>query len=474
VWPKFYPTTANYKELDAAGFMYRKNVEDGFLDWVGKGYTSSFYDPYSKAARDIYWRQMNDKLGVLGIDAWWMDATEPDLHSNLDIDSIKQRIGPTAIGSSTDHFNSYALVHSGGVYEGSRAARPDKRVFILTRSGFGGIQRNAAAVWSGDIASRWDDLYHQISAGVSIGYAGVPNWTFDIGGFANESRYSAQKPAAADQEEWRELNLRWFQFGAFVPLFRSHGEFPLREIYNLAPQGSEVYDSLVWHDRLRYRLMPYIYTVAANTYHHDGTIMRGLSMDFLDDLAARDVRDEYLFGNAFLVAPVYQYQARSRPVYLPAGAAWYDFHGGKRLEGGQKIDAAAPLNRMPLFVRCRLDRAAGSGRPVRLGEARRRHHPVRLHRRERQLRALRGRWRELRLRKRPVLAHPDALRRDRQLAGHRRAHRQLSRHARGAHVQGALDQGRHQPVRSRRKTGCDGVLQGRRSRREVTARRLMW
>jgi alpha-D-xyloside xylohydrolase len=350
VWPKFYPATANYKELDAAGFMYRKNVEDGFLDWVGKGYTSSFYDPYSKAAREIYWRQMNDKLGVLGIDAWWMDATEPDLHSNLDIDSIKQRIGPTAIGSSTDYFNSYALVHSGGVYEGSRAARPDKRVFILTRSGFGGIQRNAAAVWSGDIASRWDDLYNQISAGVSIGYAGVPNWTFDIGGFANESRYS-NKPSAAAVDEWRELNLRWFQFGAFVPLFRSHGEFPLREIYNLAPQGSAVYDSLVWHDQLRYRLLPYIYTVAANTWHHDGTIMRGLSMDFVADAAARDIRDEYLFGNAFLVAPVYQYKARTRPVYLPAGTAWYDFHTGKRLEGGHATDAAAPLERMPLFVR---------------------------------------------------------------------------------------------------------------------------
>jgi len=356
VWPKFYPGTANYQELDAAGFMYRKNVEDGFLDWVGKGYTSSFYDPYSKPARDMYWRQMNDKLGVLGIDAWWMDATEPDLHSNLDIDSIKQRIGPTAIGSSTDYFNSYALVHSGGVYEGSRAARPDKRVFILTRSGFAGIQRNAAAVWSGDIASRWDDLYNQISAGVSIGYAGLPNWTFDIGGFANESRYSTQKPTAADLDEWRELNLRWFQFGAFAPLFRSHGEFPLREIYNLAPpeeskNSREVYDSLLWHDRLRYRLLPYIYTVAANTYHQDGTIMRGLSMDFLDDPAARDVRDEYLFGHALLVAPVYQYKARARLVYLPAGAAWYDFHSGKRIEGGQKVEAAAPLNRMPLYVR---------------------------------------------------------------------------------------------------------------------------
>jgi alpha-D-xyloside xylohydrolase len=357
VWPKFYPATDNFKELDAAGFMYRKNIEDGFLDWVGKGYTSSFYDPYSKPARDMYWRQVNENLGVLGIDAWWMDATEPDPHSNLDIDSIKQRIGPTALGPVADYFNSYALVHSGGVYEGARAARPDKRVMILTRSGTAGIQRNAAAVWSGDIASRWDDLYNQISAGVSTGYSGLPNWTFDIGGFSTEQRYNTN-PKPADLEEWRELNLRWFQFGAFVPLFRSHGEFPFREVYNLAPQGTEVYDSLVWHDRLRYRLLPYIYTVAADTYHRDGTIMRGLTMDFVDDAAAREVRDQYLFGKAFLVAPVHQFQARARPVYLPRGTDWYDFHSGKRSAGGQQVDAAAPLSRMPLFVR------AGSIVPV--------------------------------------------------------------------------------------------------------------
>ncbi len=358
VWPKFYPTTANYKELDAAGFIYRKNVEDGYLDWVGPGYKNAFYDPYSQAAREMYWRQVNEKLGVLGIDAWWMDATEPDPHSNLDIDSLIARNGPTALGPAEQFFNTYALVHSGGVYEGARAARPDTRVFILTRSGTAGIQRNASAVWSGDIVSRWDDLYNQISSGVSIGYSGLPNWTFDIGGFALEQRYSTQNPRPEDLAEWRELNLRWFQLGAFAPIFRSHGEFPFREIYNLAPQGSEVYDSLVWHDRLRYRLMPYIYTLAADTYHRDGTIMRGLAMDFTDDVAARDVRDEYLFGKAFLVAPVYAYKARARQVYLPAGAEWYDFHTGALQAGGQSIQAAAPLARMPLYVR------AGSIVPV--------------------------------------------------------------------------------------------------------------
>ncbi|MEJ0087020.1 MAG: TIM-barrel domain-containing protein [Pseudomonadota bacterium] len=358
VWPKFYPATANYKELDAAGFMYHGNIEAGAKDWVGPGYASSFYDPYSKRARDLYWRQIDRKLNVLGVDAWWMDATEPDPHSNLDIDSIKARIGPTAQGPADQYFNTYALVHTEGVYRGSRESDPDKRLFILTRSGNAGIQRNASAVWSGDIASRWDDLYNQISAGVSIGYSGLPNWTFDIGGFANEARYSARQPTAADLEEWREINLRWFQFGAFAPLFRSHGEYPFREIFNLAPQGSEVYDSLVWHDKLRYRLLPYTYTSAADTFHRDGTIMRGLTMDFMNDRRAREVRDEYLFGKAFLVAPVHEFRARARAVYLPAGADWYDFHTGTLSRGGQTLTAAAPLDRMPLFVR------AGSIVPV--------------------------------------------------------------------------------------------------------------
>ena len=362
VWPKFYPTTANYKELDAAGFIYRGNVEKGHVDWVGPGYLNAFYDPYSKAARDIYWRQMQEKLGVLGVDAWWMDATEPDPHSNLDIDTLEAVNGPTAMGPAENFFNTYALVHAGGVYEGGRAANPGKRQFILTRSGTAGIQRNAAALWSGDIATRWVDLYNQISAGVSTSYSGLPNWTFDIGGFANEARYSARNPKPEDAEEWREINLRWFQMGAFMPIFRSHGEYPFREIYNLATPGAkdsgEVYDSLVWYDKLRYRLLPYTYTLAADTWHRDGTILRGLPMDFPDDRETRAVKDEYLFGKAFLVAPVYEHKARQRSVYLPGGTDWYDFYSGVLTRGGQRIDAAAPLARMPLFVR------AGSIVPV--------------------------------------------------------------------------------------------------------------
>ncbi|QUD88272.1 TIM-barrel domain-containing protein [Phenylobacterium montanum] len=349
IWPKFYPTTDNYKELDAKGHIYHRNVEQGARDWVGPGYLNSFYDPYSKEARDIYWRQVRDNLKVLGVDAWWMDASEPDMHSNLDIPERTLRMGPTALGPGAEYFNSYALMHTKSVFDGERAESPDKRSFILTRSGFGGLQRNGAAVWSGDVVARWQDLADQISAGVNFSMSGIPNWTTDIGGFSVEHRY--EKPNAADLDEWRELNLRWFQFGAFSPLFRSHGEFPYREIYNLAPEGSEVYDSLAWYDRLRYRLMPYTYTLAADTWQADSTIMRGLVMDFPADLKARDVNDEYLYGRELLVAPVHEYKARSRAVYLPAGTAWYDLYSGARHEGGQTIDASAPLSRMPLFVR---------------------------------------------------------------------------------------------------------------------------
>ncbi|OAX59221.1 TIM-barrel domain-containing protein [Xanthomonas graminis] len=348
IWPKFYPTTANYKELDAAGHMYRRNVEVGELDWIGKGYKNSFYDPYSAEAQAIYWRQINEKLNSKGFDAWWMDADEPDVHSNLDIGERKARTTPTALGPSTEFFNSYPLPHTHGVYEGDRAA-DGKRVFILSRKGYAGTQRNAVAVWSGDIVSRWDDMRDQISAGVNVSMSGLPNWTFDIGGFAVEKRYEDQDPA--HQSEWRELNTRWFQFGAFVPLFRSHGQFPFREIWNIAPEGSPYYASMAYYSRLRYALLPYIYTLAGDTYHRDGSMMRGLPMDFPHDPKVAAINDEYLFGPAFLVAPVTTFGASSRQVYLPAGTSWIDFNSGKRYDGGQSIDAAAPLQRMPLFVR---------------------------------------------------------------------------------------------------------------------------
>lgn len=349
VWPKFYPTTDNYKELDAVGGIYRRNVEAGAKDWVGPGYTNAFYDPYNKRAQDIYWRQVRDGLGVKNFDAWWLDSDEPDFHSNLSIEERARRMGPTALGPGAAFFNSYPLVHVDEFHKDLLEFKPDLRPVILSRSGYAGIQRAGTALWSGDVASRWDDLRDQISAGVNLSMSGIPNWSHDIGGFSNEDRYNKEDPKHL--VEWRELNTRWFQFGAFSPLFRSHGEYPFREIYNISPKGTPTYRSMGWYSRLRYRLMPYIYTLGADTHFSDGTIMRGLVMDFPADKKVWNVDDQYLFGPAFLVAPVTGFKARSRPVYLPAGTLWYDYYSGRSMRGGQTITAAAPYERMPLFVR---------------------------------------------------------------------------------------------------------------------------
>jgi alpha-D-xyloside xylohydrolase len=362
VWAKFYPSTEHYKQLDAVGGIYRRmvtprpdepkgpNYIQGFYrDWVGPGYPNAFYDPYNRVARDIYGRQVIQSLGTKDFDAWWLDSDEPDFHSNLSIPERTRRMGPTAAGPAAAFFNSYPLAHVEGVYKHWLDFKPDVRPFILTRSGFGGIQRAGAAIWSGDVASRWDNFREQISAGINASLSGLPNWSHDIGGYTMEQRFL--KPTAADLAEWRELNTRWFQFGAFSPIFRSHGENIKREIFDMSPTGSPTYKSMVWYDRLRYRLMPYIYTNGADTYFKDGTVMRGLVMDFTADSRVRDIGDEYMFGPAFLVAPVTEYKARSRKVYLPAGTHWYDFYSGRSIAGGQTITAAAPYERMPLFVR---------------------------------------------------------------------------------------------------------------------------
>jgi alpha-D-xyloside xylohydrolase len=180
----------------------------------------------------LYWKQINEKLYSKGFDAWWLDSTEPDLQSNLSFDEWRLRIGPTALGTSARYLNTYSLMNSKCVYEGQRKVNPDRRVFILTRSAFAGQQRYGAATWSGDVAARWYDLKAQISAGLNFSISGIPYWTTDIGGFAVEPRF--EHPNETDLEEWRELNTRWFQFGTFCPLFRVHGQFPYREMYNIA------------------------------------------------------------------------------------------------------------------------------------------------------------------------------------------------------------------------------------------------
>jgi len=361
VWPKFYPTTDNYKELAEKGYMLSKNVDpENNLDWIGKGYLNGFYDPYPEESQEIFWRQLNENINVHGFDAWWLDASEPDIHSNLSFKKRKEIMSPLSIGSGAEFFNSYALANAEGVYNGERKTDGHKRAFILTRSGFGGIQRTGSAIWSGDTVPRWSNLKEQIGAGIGVGLSGMPNWTFDIGGFTPENHYRNTSKGFVghysgledkDVANWQELNLRWFQFGAFVPMFRSHGQNPYREIFNIADEGSDVYNSMVYYTKLRYRLMPYIYSEAGKMYHEDGTLMRGLVMDFPSDKTAIDLDDQYMFGPAFLVNPVHEFEARSREVYLPKGTRWYDFYTGKNYAGGQTIAADAPLIHMPLFVK---------------------------------------------------------------------------------------------------------------------------
>lgn len=358
VWPKFYSNTDHYKEFDKNGWMYQQAVKDSIRDWIGEGYIGSFYDAYAEGARKLFWKQLDENLYSLGVDAWWMDASEPNIQDNTSISYRKKLSGPTALGPSTKYFNAYALVNAEGIYEGQRGVNPDARVFLLTRSGFTGIQRYSTAVWSGDIGTRWEDMKAQISAGLNFALSGIPYWTMDIGGFCVEKRYEqAQYHFLAtgieneDLKEWRELNSRWTQFGAFVPLFRSHGQFPYREIFHIAPEGHPAYQSMLYYNKLRYRLMPYIYSMAGMTYFNDYTLMRALVMDFGKDPEVNNIGDQYMFGNALMVCPVYTYQATHREVYFPASSGWYDFYTGAFIEGGQELRVDAPYSRIPLFVK---------------------------------------------------------------------------------------------------------------------------
>jgi alpha-D-xyloside xylohydrolase len=352
VWGKYYPGTKNFEAMRANGFLYHLNLAEGLRDWVGDGgYPYTFYDAFNPEAGKLFWAQMNTGIFSKHVDAWWLDAPEPDLLPTPTLDAQRTHMNPTALGSGARMLNAYSLVNSKTVYEGQRAAAPDQRVFILTRSAFAGQQHYGAAVWSGDITSTWTALRAQIPAGLGLSVSGVPYWSMDIGGFSVPERFSAAHPTAEDVEEWRELNTRWFQFGSFVPLLRVHGEAPRREMWELGGDSSPAYKAELKFDRLRYRLLPYIYSLAAGVTHEGGTIMRPLVMDFRGDAQTHDVSDEYMFGPAFLVSPVTSYKARSRGVYLPSAAGWYDFWSGARAAGGEAVNVSAPYDSIPVHVR---------------------------------------------------------------------------------------------------------------------------
>ena len=333
IWPYFRPGSAVYDEFDKKGWFIAKTIQPSFHPvW------QALYDPTNPAARKQYWANANTALFSKGVDAWWLDTDEPETEGREDNILTTNKL---FVGSGARYANVYPLFHSGGVSEGQRAASDEKRVFILSRSAYAGAQRFGVTAWSGDVLSDWITFQRQISAGLNYSISGMPYWTTDIGGFISGGNLNDAK--------FRELFVRWFQFGAFSPIFRVHGTRNPSE-NELWSYGADAQRILVDYDALRYRLMPYIYSEAWQVTSAHGTLMRPLVMDWRNDVEAQNTGDEYLFGPSILVSPVYTEGATSRTVYLPQ-ATWYDFWTGEKVEGGKRIQADAPLDKLPLFVR---------------------------------------------------------------------------------------------------------------------------
>jgi alpha-D-xyloside xylohydrolase len=333
VWPYFRPGSATYDEFDKNGWFVAKTKVGGFHP-LGQ----ALYDATNPEARKQYWENVNTALFQKGVDAWWLDTDEPETEGQKDNILVNHKLH---IGSGARYANIYPLWHSEGVSQGQQSASDKKRVFILSRSAYAGSQRLGVTAWSGDVLSDWVTFARQIPAGLNYSISGMPYWTTDIGGFISGGNLNDPK--------FRELFVRWFQFGAFSPIFRVHGtRYPdENELWSYGPEAQKI---LVDYDNLRYRLLPYLYSEAWQVTNHHGTLMRPLVMDWREDVEAQNVGDEYLFGPAILVSPVTLQGATSRPVYLPK-ATWYDFWTGARVEGGKRIEAEAPLSKLPLYVR---------------------------------------------------------------------------------------------------------------------------
>jgi alpha-D-xyloside xylohydrolase len=332
VWPYFRPGSAVYDDMDKHGFFLDRTKVSGFHP-AGM----ALYDAFNPDARKYYWDLMDKALFKIGADAWWLDTTEPETEGHETNILVTNKV---AIGNGARYANEFPLLTTTGVYEGQRAASDQKRVFILSRSAYAGEQRNAAAVWSGDVDPNWETFRRQIPAGLNYSVSGLPYWTTDIGGFVS---------ANPDDPGYRELYVRWFEFGTFCPIFRAHGTRTTNqnEVWSYGPEAQK---TLVAYDQLRYRSMPYIYSLAWKVTNENYTMMRPLVMDFRTDTRAQNIGDQYLFGPAILVNPVTEPGATSRRLYLPQ-ATWYDFWTGASIQGGRTVDAPAPIDRIPLYVR---------------------------------------------------------------------------------------------------------------------------
>jgi alpha-D-xyloside xylohydrolase len=302
---------------------------------------TSFYDAFNPNARSIYWQYMNSNLFSLGIDAFWQDADEPEIGQNQNLETRQVNFGSGAVGGKL-YTNAYPLFVSKTVYDGWRSTNSTKRVCVLSRSAFAGSQRFGTMCWNGDIAGIYDWFQRSIRAGLNFGMAGMPYWTTDIGGFFRSG--SGQYTDAT----YNEMLTRWVQYGAFCPMFRIHGYQSQTEIWRYT---SATLNAFMLYDNLRYRMLPYIYSLAGMVNLRGSTIMRGLVMDFWTDANVLDIGDQFMFGPAILVNPITSPGVTSRNVYLPSGTSWVNFWTGQATTGGQSVSARAQRDTIPLFVR---------------------------------------------------------------------------------------------------------------------------
>ncbi len=393
IWSSFGPSTRPYKELDSKNMLFK------FSTWPQSGIAEQWpprmdypsgvrvYDAYHPEARDIYWNHLK-RLYDHDMDGWWMDSTEPD-HLDFKPEDMDTK---THLGSFRKVRCAYPLLTVGGVYDHQREESDKKRVFILTRSGFFGQQRYGCNVWTGDVASTWETLRNQIPALLNFTMTGNPNSNSDIGGFfAGAYNKSYGDNSAVKNPQFQELYVRWMQFGAFTPMMRSHGADIKREIYYFGNRGETVFDAVEDAIKLRYSLLPYIYSISWDVSRHNSSFMRPLMMDFPKDRNGWDCGDQFMFGRNILVAPVVKANYTSEKIididentgwnrqenagndavaemdfmtpvntdiYLPAGTSWWDFETNEIHKGGKRIVKPTTIKTLPLFVK------AGSILPI--------------------------------------------------------------------------------------------------------------
>jgi alpha-D-xyloside xylohydrolase len=348
IWPVFGKGTNDYDALNSKGYL-TSITWDNFVAHT----FDTYYDAHNPKARDLYWKQAKDSIiKRYGWDAWWVDQCEPDNGALLD----ERRKANFSVGKGIDYFNTYSLEHAKGLYKGWRSDIPGKRAFFLIRQAFAGSQRSAITLWSSDITCTFRALKSQVPQAINACASGIPYWTSDIGGYL--SRVSKDGIPDWSDPKYRELFTRWFQFGTFSPIFRIHGKGE-RALFS-DNWNAQTKTILLKYDNLRYRLLPYIYSLSAKVTMDNYTIVRSLAFDFRNDPAIYSIPDQYMFGPAFMVSPVTEQMysganaasnSKTRNVYLPKGAAWYDFWKGNKLTGGQTVSANASIDILPLYIK---------------------------------------------------------------------------------------------------------------------------